>query len=265
MDLKETKRFNYHASERHPWETARFEVICEILKQKFPEILKQKLKILDVGCGDIFFIENLSKHFPLSEFYAVDTAFDEKILKELRNKFTDKPIFIENSLNNIELKKNHFFDFVLLLDVIEHIEDDIGFLTDLKNNIYINNNTYFIITAPAFNFLFSSHDVFLGHYRRYSNKTLYKSITQSGFETISSGYFFFSILISRLFKKVIERFFNVKKENQKEGIGNWNGNKILTLIIKKYLLFDFRISNCFRKIGIKIPGLTNYVICKKSV
>ena len=151
---------------------------------------------------------------------------------------------------------------VFLLDVIEHIEQDIDFLSNLSQQYFIDSNTIFVITVPAFNSLYCSHDKWLGHYRRYSHKLLKNTVLESGMVYIAGGYFFSSLLIPRIIQKIVDPFLK-NQENNVEGIGNWKGNKVVSCLYKNALLFDYYFFKIFRLLGIKVPGLSTYAICKR--
>ena len=57
-------------------------------------------------------------------------------------------------------------DLVLLMDVLEHMTDDVTLLREYVERV--TSGTRFLITVPAFGFLWSGHDEFLRHYRRYT-------------------------------------------------------------------------------------------------
>jgi 2-polyprenyl-3-methyl-5-hydroxy-6-metoxy-1,4-benzoquinol methylase len=84
--------------------------------------------------------------------------------------------------------KRHSLPAVGLFDVLEHIEDDIGFLRSLKDLISRQGRIY--LTVPAFQFLWSDEDVSARHARRYRLKDLCKSLETAGFEIEYSSYFF---------------------------------------------------------------------------
>ncbi|XLQ11503.1 MAG: class I SAM-dependent methyltransferase [cyanobacterium endosymbiont of Epithemia adnata isolate EadnSB Bon19] len=70
----------------------------------------------------------------------------------------------------IDLKNSDQFDSLIYIDVLEHIKDD-------KNEVYLATNYlkiggYLIILCPAHQWLFTSFDLALGHYRRYDKETL---------------------------------------------------------------------------------------------
>ena len=79
-----------------------------------------------------------------------------------------------------------------MMDVLEHLEDDLGMLQSIKKNA-LGTNNHFFITVPAFKSLWSGHDVFLGHYRRYRIKTLRSVLTRAGFNTQRSYYLYGSL------------------------------------------------------------------------
>ena len=240
------------------------EVIYHLICKRFSKPQEKTLIILDIGCGDTFVIEELSRRLPSSEFVAVDTAFNDELLSLFNKHYKDKPMKFYNSLNNIEIHQEKTVDIILLLDVLEHIENDTNFLNVLLQKKYIGAETQFLITVPAFQGLYSAHDVFLKHYRRYSNNTLKKCILQSELEIRSSGYFFFSLLFPRFFKVLLEKVIQPRIENEK-GIGAWNSNRIIDKLIIKLLVSDFKITELFRFLGVKFPGLSNYAICQKRL
>lgn len=94
MDLREARA--RQEIKRHPWELARFEVMLDIITQHFSP--QQKMVILDVGCGDTFFVENLAQRLPNALLYAIDIEFQEEDLTYYKEKFEGKPIQIYDSL-----------------------------------------------------------------------------------------------------------------------------------------------------------------------
>ena len=56
-------------------------------------------------------------------------------------------------------------DLVLMMDVLEHVDDDRGLLRHYAAKV--PPGAHFLVTVPAFAFLWSGHDVFLEHKRRY--------------------------------------------------------------------------------------------------
>jgi len=265
MDLKESNKVFNEETGRHPWELARFNVILDLMKH-LPDNTgsDHQRAILDVGCGDLYFLTNLSNEFPEAKLIGVDPALGSTELQKYREELIHKNISIHRDLQSVEIKGD--FSFVLLLDVVEHIKDDVAFLSNLKNHPNISEKTFFIITVPAFQSLFCAHDTFLEHYRRYNNDGISAAVKASGLEIVSAGYFFFSLLLPRIITVVVEKLTrNNNSQQASSQITGWNGSKTATRIIKTLLLIDYRITKFFRTLGFNIVGLSNFVICKKPV
>jgi trans-aconitate methyltransferase len=240
--------------QRHPWEMARLEVVYRLLRKHFD---KQKAIVLDVGCGDTFVVQELKKRFPDAGFYAIDKAFTPGLIRE----FQTEGIKLAAGINDLESEVQKA-DVVLLMDVIEHIEDDKAFLRDLLARPFITTETLFLITVPAYQRLFSAHDVFLQHYRRYSRKALNKTLNESGFHIVESGSFFSSLLLPRLAQIAKER---IAGRKEVKGLAAWQGSQKQAALLKEILLLDFKFTGALQRAGIKFPGLSTYALCRKSV
>jgi len=262
MDLVEVSKRKETPSKRHPWELARLEVVNELLSGVIKN--EDAFTILDIGCGDIFFISELSKKYPLVQFYAIDIAFTDDLIKTLQTK-ANKNIRLFKTLDEASAYLNQPADIVLLLDVIEHIEHDKDFLKNLHAHKNIGEATHMMITVPAFQSLFCSHDHFLGHYRRYTNQNLKTTIEACGFKKIKLGYFFSSLILPRIFQVLKEKIMPPSKEESTTGLVEWNKGAGITSFIKNILIIDFKIYKFISSLtGIKLPGLSNYIICKKQ-
>ena len=75
-----------------------------------------------------------------------------------------------------------------VFDVVEHIEDDLAFLRHLWELLEPSGMLY--ITVPAYNFLWSQHDVTAGHCRRYTCSGLSNQLASVGFHICFGTYFF---------------------------------------------------------------------------
>jgi trans-aconitate methyltransferase len=262
MDLVEVKHRSPGLMRRHPWELARFEVIRDILKQTYKN--EENFTVLDIGCGDAFFVTTLSDLYPKATFYAIDIAFTEEIVAQIKKEIGSRSILLLQSLEEAGRQMKKKADLVLLLDVIEHIEDDKAFLNELYNNQAIGPDTRIMITVPAFESLFCSHDHFLGHYRRYTNKSLHNTLKGCGFEKIKLGYFFTVLIPPRLIQVLKEKIFKPDLNKQTTGLVEWNKGMIISGVIKWMLMFDYKVFKTIRLLtGFNMPGLSNYILCKK--
>lgn len=108
-----------------------------------------------------------------------------------------------------------------LLDVLEHIENDEGFLRTVYENT--EPDGVLLITVPAFQCLWSSEDDQAGHFRRYTRKQLLSAVSKGGFEAVYCNYFFsflfLPILLVRVgFEKlgILKRTEDRNEQQQKE-------------------------------------------------
>lgn len=79
------------------------------------------------------------------------------------------------------------YDLVALLDVLEHIDDDVGSLAALGERLKPGGSL--LLTVPAVPWLWSNHDVLHHHKRRYTRESLENVVAQSGLKNKAAGYF----------------------------------------------------------------------------
>ncbi|MEI9908852.1 MAG: hypothetical protein WDO71_03820 [Bacteroidota bacterium] len=89
----------------------------------------------------------------------------------------------------------------MLLDVVEHIEKDIAFLQQIIQSVNSATEIKMLVSVPAYQGLFTGHDVFLKHYRRYTRKSISQTIIAAGLVPVRTGYFFFLAFTGTHFSK----------------------------------------------------------------
>ena len=77
---------------------------------------------------------------------------------------------------------------VLMVDVLEHVDGDVGLLRAYSRNLLADGKV--LITVPACPFLWSGHEEFLGHLRRYTRRMLERMVRSTGLEVVRSRYFY---------------------------------------------------------------------------
>jgi 2-polyprenyl-3-methyl-5-hydroxy-6-metoxy-1,4-benzoquinol methylase len=103
----------------------------------------------------------------------VDVNLTEKEVDALRRK--DDKVYYYNAYRDLASGR---YNLVLLMDVLEHVQEDNKFLAEIVDG-YLAKGGNLIITVPAFPFLYSRHDVYLAHYRRYGRRQLVRLIKDS--------------------------------------------------------------------------------------
>ncbi|PKQ46734.1 class I SAM-dependent methyltransferase [Confluentibacter flavum] len=259
MDLKELSEQKKNKNSRHPWEQARLEFIHKKIIKCLD--LNKALVFLDIGCGDTYVAEQLMVRIPNSTFYCIDNAFTEKQLLFYSKKYKNSKIKVFNNLKEAITQIESEISFILILDVMEHVKYDVEFLVQIEKLDQFNSKSKMLITVPAFQSLFTHHDVILGHYRRYTNRSLENATLKAGLKTVQKGYFFSSLLVPRYILKLRELIFKPKANTT--AIASWNKGLPITILYKNILILDFSITTFLEKIHLKPIGLSNYIICKK--
>jgi SAM-dependent methyltransferase len=134
--------------------------------------------ILDVGAGSGVFSRMLTDSGIAESSVCVDPNYTDAFLA------ADDPAPIDFVRSVTETDAS----LVLMIDVIEHVDDDVALIADYAR--MVTPGTKFLISVPAFNFLWSSHDEFLEHRRRYTLETLENSVRAAGLQPVSLRYFF---------------------------------------------------------------------------
>lgn len=252
MDISEFSRLDNQGSYlRHPWETSRKNVLHTFLKQskiKFPVE-----RIVDIGSGDAYVIHTLLEKGLAKEYFAIDIAYNDDVINQLKQNNSHSNVTYLQSLD--DYFSNYQTDIktlYLCMDVLEHLADEDVIL---KYFLPYKGDDFFF-AVPAFQSVFSEHDVLLGHYRRYTLKQLEFVLKKYNFKIVNKGYYFTSLLLFRWIDKVL-------KKDKKASIDNWNGGKLKTTAINTILSVDFFITSIFRKAGIQFKGLSCYCLCKK--
>ena len=252
MDLREHQKSI--RTERHPWESSRVKALKTMLTV-FGR-LPSPLYILDIGCGDGYLIKELSKYFGQAKIDAIDLNLSEEQIKHFSKNISK--INFHNSYNALT---KYGYHLILMNDVIEHVKNDKEFIENIISK-YAASEALVCITAPAFNWLFGSYDEFLGHYRRYNLKEIDQLVVEASLKQISSGYLFASLLPLRILEKCYELFF-VKKKILNGRLGRWSHGRIFTKFIDCILWLDNWFLIRLSTIGLKLPGLSIWSLCKK--
>jgi SAM-dependent methyltransferase len=148
--------------------------------------------VLDVGAGSGIFAKSLLAG-SAERAVCVDPAYPH----EWDDAFAGKPISFRRAINDSDA------DLALMMDVLEHVDDDVGLLRDYAR--LLAPGSHVLVTVPAFQFLFSGHDVFLEHRRRYRRDQLLRVATAAGLEPVRAWFFFGLIFPLVLAQRLMER------------------------------------------------------------
>ena len=224
---------------RHPWYLSRAECVLGVLKKIKPH------NLADIGARYTFYTKKI-KTFADGDVYAVDILFPEDGAVKDGIK----------CLNDIKKLPENEIDCAVMMDVLEHIEDDVAFFNAVADKL--KSGGTILITVPAFQFLFSNHDVRAGHCRRYGRKQLINLLKRGDMKIENCHYFYTS-----LFFACVLSFLKKEKSDYKSNDWNYSNNHFLTIFFKTLLNLDFAVNKMLARIFIRLPGLSLIAVCKK--
>ncbi len=131
-------------------------------------------RVLEVGCGTGTYTELLADWS--EEVVAVD--LDPNFAETARRRFAGRPKVrvLEGDARRLpDLGK---FDTIVMLDVLEHIEDDVGMLTQLGDRLA--DGGWLVLKVPALPALYGTLDAAIGHCRRYGRRELAETARRAG-------------------------------------------------------------------------------------
>ena len=154
MDFAEQNQIAPRQVLEHWYYQAKFGLLRRTLMAS--GIVRPGLALADLGCGLGVFLTLLEqkKLFAPAQMVGIDPA------AKPGQQSIGGTVAIERSW------PEKSFDLILLMDVLEHIEDDRGALAETWGKLRPGGHLF--ITVPAFMFLWSRHDEVLGHHRRYT-------------------------------------------------------------------------------------------------
>ena len=162
----------------HWWYRARREILADLIARRIAP--PRDARILEVGCGTGHNLEML-RRFGRVEGIEVDPAARQLAALRLGQPIMDAPL---PALPGVP---DRAYDMVAILDVIEHIEEDVAGMRALAGKM--KPGARMLITVPAFPWMWSAHDVVNHHKRRYTRKTLRALVDDAGLKLEMMSWF----------------------------------------------------------------------------
>jgi SAM-dependent methyltransferase len=182
--------------EKHFWTMARIEIVTETLRNAARDGLRSSQgRILDVGCGPGIVVGALREKG--YDIWGVDLGNPSVVGAALDYVQINKPA------QDLEPAFRESIETVILLDVIEHISDETGFLASLMQAF--PNCRCVLVTVPARTELWSGYDEYFGHFRRYSRESLNRAMDLAHIKPVKTRYFFGSLYVAARLIKAMGR------------------------------------------------------------
>lgn len=178
--------------ENHYWNKARNKIIHHFLKKH----CGSNHNFLEIGCARGIVVQYLNR----LNIKIIGAELGTVVpLKQLDKKL----IYTETNANDLPEEIRNRIDYILLLDIIEHIKNPTEFIQEIMTNY--PNLKGFIFTVPARQELFSNYDEFNNHYLRYDKQSLINVISDSGMIEYQMSYFFHSLYIPAFLSKWLSK------------------------------------------------------------
>jgi SAM-dependent methyltransferase len=180
--------------DRHWWWRAREDRIVSALREL--QLSGRNATILDVGCGDGLFFDRL-REFGIAEGVEPDTSLLRPDAP-YRDRIHTRP-FDET----FRPGGGREYDVILMLDVLEHLPDAQGALTHALS--LLAPGGIVVATVPAFQALWTNHDVINQHIVRYDRAAFFALAGAAGMRIDSARYFFHWVAPVKLATHLAER------------------------------------------------------------
>lgn len=161
----------YFAEGTYFWFVAKHRLLNDLLRRR---LRGERPKVLDAGCGTgglLSILTNWSEPVGIDLDAGAVEFCRRRGLSRVARGDTGRIPFASGS-----------FDGVVSSDVIEHLEDDRAAIDELYRVMVTGG--FLIVTVPGMPRLWSSHDVTLGHKRRYGRGQLEKLLLDAGFDRV---------------------------------------------------------------------------------
>lgn len=236
----------FDLEDRSFWFIRRNEVIKNVVSTHLLSGL-----FVDVGGGNGFVSKMLEDSFPRLDVAMVEPGEHGCINAKSRGVSQVYNCTFEEYQNNGRVQN------VGLFDVVEHIEDDIGFLKSINKRMELGGKVF--ITVPSYQFLWSGEDVLAEHYRRYRVSDFYRIASLTGYKLAYRSYFFATLIpLIFLLRSIPWRLGASQKVLDTEAS---HSSGVVTKLLELFLLLEEKIR---RIVGSMPIGASLIVVLEKT-
>ena len=191
----------YQVEDTHWWYVGRRRIIQSLVEKT---LNTPNPKILDVGCGTGANLKMLA-------------AFGKAEGVDISPQAVD--FCHERGLDSVKLGaieqlpyENDSFELVTALDVIEHLDDDVAGLREMRR--VLRRDGRILVFVPAFMFLWGVQDDVSNHRRRYTLPSLLKAVEEAGFAVEWSSYANISFFLPVLMVRSVMRWLGLRADTE---------------------------------------------------
>lgn len=155
---------------------------------QFP--IPQEAKLLDLGCGRCLYFNELLQYKPrlfvATDYSQANLDFLKSLFAKMQGFQTRHVDLIdEGSMGKLcDLK----LDYILCLDVLEHLENHHKALVNIRSVMRATGAKGLFLKVPAMQSIYGRNDESIGHYRRYSHRSLKLALLHAGLRPLRLRY-----------------------------------------------------------------------------
>jgi SAM-dependent methyltransferase len=183
----------HQAEDRHWWYRGRRRVLERVVADLR---LPARARILDAGCGSGRNMVEFARHGEVTGIELSPTS-----VRLARERGAGE--VVEGSVLEMPFEAGAF-ELAASLDVIEHLQDDLQALRELRRVVAPGGSL--LVTVPAYQWLWSGHDEINHHHRRYTRRSLQSVGEQAGWQQVRTTYFNSLLLPAAIALRVLDRF-----------------------------------------------------------
>lgn len=226
------------------WYRGRRDVVGRLLRRHLGS--QKAFRTIDIGCGTGEGAIIAKQYGPV---VGVDPS-DEALRLAAKKGYTS----LRQSTGTDLPFASDSFDCAFMLDVLEHIENDVRALAECYRVLAPGGLLF--LTVPAHQWLWSGHDEVYGHYRRYSKKELTKKIRAAGFRIVYGSFYVTTLFPFVALYRLVERMFRNKRSSHFFPIPR---------VVNQFLFGIMRCESMLLAAGIRLPlGSSIVVVAKKT-
>jgi SAM-dependent methyltransferase len=169
------------------WYRARNELITWAIKRHFPTLSS----FLEIGCGTGYALSGVRAAFPSAELMGSEIISAGIEFAQMR---VPSAHIVQMDARSIPYRDH--FDVIGAFDVIEHIEEDVDVLKEIHRALRLGGGL--VLAVPQHPSLWSPHDDYTRHVRRYTSWELRRKVEAAGFEVLRTTSFV-SLLLPLMF------------------------------------------------------------------
>lgn len=191
-------RMFFEIQKKHWWFVTKKQIVLDTINKHLSK--HADIKVLDIGCGSGLMLNALED---VGQTFGMDMSDDAiNFSKEIFNGRIEKGLLPDQ----IPYEED-FFNLIIALDVIEHVDRDIDSLKAIRSHLVSDGKA--VITVPAYMFLWSAFDEMNEHKRRYTLAELNTKLVQAGFTVEKISYYntllFPVVFVVRMLNNVLKR------------------------------------------------------------